>query len=87
MKLTALFSEHPASVGETYGQHMRVAFSFAGPLVVAGLACFVHGLFPFLFTTTGSRTVATLHERMVINRRHQSNPLRPVKAKRQVNGR
>ena len=74
MKLRTLFTEHPASVGETYGQHMGVAFSFAGAMIGAGLACFVHGLLPFLFTSTGSRTIAALHDRMVVNRRRQSNP-------------
>lgn len=68
MKLLNPFTEHPASVGETYGEHMRVAFSFSVPMIAAGVACFVHGLFPFLFTTTGSRTVAALYERMVTHR-------------------
>ncbi|WP_029032175.1 DUF6356 family protein [Salinarimonas rosea] len=62
------FTDHPASVGETYLEHMGVAFSFGGRLLVAGLACLAHGVFPFLFTKTGSRTVGELHERMVANR-------------------
>ncbi|MCG8509550.1 MAG: DUF6356 family protein [Rhodospirillales bacterium] len=68
MKLLKLFTEHPASVGETYREHMGVAFSFSGAMVAAGIACFLHGLFPFLFTSTGSRTVSALHDRMVANR-------------------
>ncbi len=71
MKLSTLFSEHPASVGETYGEHLGEALSFAGPLLAAGCACFVHALLPFLFTSTGSRTVAALHQRMVVARRRQ----------------
>lgn len=62
------FTDHPASVGESYAEHMRTAFSFAGPMLLAGLACAVHGVLPFLFTSTGSRTVRRLHERMVVNR-------------------
>jgi hypothetical protein len=62
------FTEHPASVGESYLEHMGVAFSFGGRMILAGLACLVHGLFPFLFTRTGSRAIAELHERMVANR-------------------
>jgi hypothetical protein len=38
-------------------------------MVLAGVACILHGLLPFLFVRTGSRAVAELHERMVINRR------------------
>ena len=32
MNVKCLFTDHPASVGETYREHMGVAFSFAGPL-------------------------------------------------------
>lgn len=67
----SLFTEHPRSVGETYLEHMRVAASFGGRLLVAGLACMVHAVLPFLFTKTGSRTISELHNRMVINRRQK----------------
>jgi hypothetical protein len=63
-----LFTAHPASVGESYVEHMGAAFSFALPMLAAGLACAVHGLLPFAFTTTGSRTIRRLHDRMVVNR-------------------
>lgn len=65
------FTEHPASVGESYLEHMGVAFSFGARMIGAGLACLAHGVFPFLFTRTGSRAVAELHERMVTNRARQ----------------
>ncbi|MGP9822335.1 DUF6356 family protein [Salinarimonas sp. NSM] len=71
------FTDHPASVGETYLEHMGVAFSFGGRMLLAGLACLAHGVFPFLFTKTGSRAVTELHERMVANRvRHGARPAR-----------
>lgn len=63
-----IFTEHPASVGENYAQHMGSALSFALPLFLASLACLVHGLLPFLFEKTGSRVITRLHERMVLNR-------------------
>jgi hypothetical protein len=63
------FTEHPESVGESYVEHMGVAFGFALRLFGAALACFVHGLLPFLFTRTGSTTVTRLHEQMVTARR------------------
>ena len=60
-----LFTEHPRSVGESYLEHQRFACTFGARMVVAGLACFIHGFLPFLFQTTGSSTVLSLHERMV----------------------
>ena len=66
------FTNHPRSVGESYGEHMRSAWSFSAAMIGGGLACFVHGLFPFLCTTTGSSTVRRLHDRMVVNRMRQA---------------
>jgi hypothetical protein len=67
------FHEHPRSVNETYGQHLRSAWSFAGPMIYGGLACFVHGLLPFLATSTGSSIIRRLHDRMVTHRIRQSS--------------
>lgn len=58
------FTRHPRSVDETYAEHMAVAWSFAVPMLAGGLACLVHGIFPFLFETTGSRCVKALHVRI-----------------------
>lgn len=74
MPLTTLFTDHPTSVGETYGQHLHHASSFGLRMVVGGLACMVHGLLPFLFVKTGSRQIATLHDRMVTNRTNNTLP-------------
>lgn len=59
-----LFTDHPRSVGETYGEHFLFASSFGARMVAGGLACFVHGFLPFLFVRTGSKTVLALHARM-----------------------
>lgn len=67
-------TEHPKSVGETYGEHLRVASSFGGAMLCGGMACLVHGLLPFLFTRTGSTTVSRLHARMVTNRETPARP-------------
>lgn len=64
-----LFTEHPASVGESYGEHFMQASRFGTRMIVAGLACLVHGLLPFLFLRTGSAAIAELHTRMVTHRR------------------
>jgi Family of unknown function (DUF6356) len=66
------FTEHPASVGETYGEHFRSACNFSASMISGGLACFVHAIFPFLFASTGSFTVRRLYERMVASRTRQS---------------
>lgn len=62
------FTEHPASVNETYTQHLASAWSFSFRMLLAALACFVHGLLPPLFMRTGSNAVRELHERMVADR-------------------
>jgi hypothetical protein len=67
------FTEHPASVNESYTEHLGTAWSFAFQMIGAGFACLLHGLFPFLFVTTGSSTIRDLHERMVTNRVRQKN--------------
>ena len=67
--LRALFRDHPASAGETYGEHMTAASGFAVRLFAAGLVCAVHAILPFLFEKTASAMVQGLHDRMVANRR------------------
>ncbi len=54
-------TDHPASVGETYFEHLCFAFRFGGTMVVGGLACLVHGVLPFCCLTSGSSRVRRLH--------------------------
>lgn len=68
------FTDHPESVGESYVEHMGQATYFGTRMITAGIACLLHGLLPFLFTSTGSRTITHLHERMVANRRCKTAP-------------
>lgn len=58
------FLHHPASVDETYAQHLLTAVSFGAKMIGAGLACVAHGLLPAVFQTRGSDTIRALHERM-----------------------
>jgi hypothetical protein len=60
-----LFLDHPRSVRESYGEHLRVAGRFGATMVVGGLACIVHALVPGLFIRTGSATVKRLYSEMV----------------------
>lgn len=62
------FTEHPASVGESYVEHMGCAFSFGSSMLIGGVACLLHGLFPFAFTKSGSRRIEVLYRRMVTHR-------------------
>ncbi|WP_298468815.1 DUF6356 family protein [uncultured Erythrobacter sp.] len=63
-----LFTEHPAAVGETYFEHFGMAMSFGLRMCVAGIACLLHGIFPFWFKSSGSSAICELHDRMVVNR-------------------
>jgi hypothetical protein len=67
-QINRLFTDHPAAVGETYGEHLVQASSFGTRMILAGLACLIHGLFPFLFVRTGSAAISSLHTRMVTHR-------------------
>jgi Family of unknown function (DUF6356) len=69
------FTEHPASVGETYAEHCGTAVYFGTRMIFAGCACLVHGLLPFAFVRTGSRAIAQLNERMIAKRRGEPAPL------------
>lgn len=62
------FTEHPAAVGESYGEHFAHATGFGLRMIAGGFACLLHGLLPFLFVKTGSQQISTLHDRMVVNR-------------------
>jgi len=69
MDIQRLFNEHPASVGESYWEHLLRASWFAGKMLLGAGACFIHALLPFLFVKTGSETIVQLHAAMVANRR------------------
>lgn len=66
-----LFTKHPKSVNETYGQHFCFAFKFSLKLFVAAFCAFVHAFFPFLFEKTASTIMLDL-----VNQFKQTN--RPV---------
>lgn len=59
-----LFHDHPASVDETYFEHMRFAAWFSSRLLMAGGAALAHAVFPFLFETTASGIIRQLHARI-----------------------
>ena len=66
--LSALFVDHPSSVGESYFEHMRFAGWFATRLLLAGSAAGVHAVIPALFEHTASGMIRELAARL--DRRH-----------------
>ena len=65
---TSKFTSHPASVGETYGEHFVTAMGFSLSLLRAALVCAVHAVLPFAFEKTGSDCIRGLNHRMVTHR-------------------
>jgi hypothetical protein len=85
MNLLRCFSEHPASVGETYTRHCLQACTFAGRLLAASLACLVHAFLPFLFVRTASESISKLHASLSARNhmlRARTEPLHPGKTQR-----
>ncbi len=58
IRLKQLFTAHPASIEETYLIHLWFTLQMATRFFLISSAILIHGLFPFLFTTTASRKVA-----------------------------
>jgi hypothetical protein len=56
------FTAHPHEVGETYLEHGFFACRYGAKMTLGGVAAFLHGLLPFLFTSTGSRVTRELNE-------------------------
>lgn len=73
-QLLLLFINHPASVGETYFEHLRTAGGFGLRMMGGGIACLLHALLPWCCTHTGSDQVKRLHERMSARRRGPAPP-------------
>ena len=65
MSILKAFIEHPASTGETYGQHCRRALRVSTTLAVTSMAAFVHAMVPALFTTRASDTIFELNDDLV----------------------
>lgn len=59
-----IFLHHPATVDETYFQHMLFALRFAVSLFAAAGAALVHAFVPCMFEKTASRIITRLYERI-----------------------
>jgi len=69
--LDRLFIDHPRTVDESYGEHLRAASGFGFAMILGGIACLVHAIVPGMFVQTGSNIIRGLHERMVVDRRRR----------------
>nr|WP_044007521.1 DUF6356 family protein [Jannaschia sp. CCS1] len=56
-----IFLDHPATVDESFLEHMAFAGKFSGKLFLAAGAAAVHALIPCLFEKTASRIIADLY--------------------------
>jgi hypothetical protein len=65
------FLAHPRTAGQSYFQHLRFAWRFAGALFGAAFAALIHGAFPNLFCTSASQTVQRLNRQ--IESRHSTS--------------
>lgn len=73
MSLVRKFTEHPQTVGESYGEHFVTAMGFSLSMLRAAFCCAVHAVLPFLFVKTGSDCITGLYDRMVENRSRIKN--------------
>jgi Family of unknown function (DUF6356) len=78
MNIQRLFTEHPESVGESYGEHLVRATVFGGRMVVAGIACMLHALLPFVFVRTGSVAIEELHTQIQAVKRRGNQGINPL---------
>ena len=63
--IAMIFTDHPASVDETYFQHLRFAMGFSLRLFGAGCAALIHAFIPCLFEKTASNMIRDMHQRIV----------------------
>ena len=56
------FTEHPSEKGETYFQHMLSSCKIIYTLKTIESQCFVHSIFPFLFTDALSSKIECLEK-------------------------
>ena len=69
-----LFTDHPKSLGMSWGSHGLGAARIGGELIAAGVACVIHAIVPGWFTETAGRTVVRLHDHMLKRKAGAANP-------------
>ena len=59
-----IFLDHPATVEESYVEHLMFAGRFSVTLFAAGIAAFIHALIPCLFEKTAGNLIKQMAARI-----------------------
>ena len=65
-----IFTKHAHEQDETYFQHMLAAWKICAILKILLFKCFIHSIFPFLFTSAVSNKIECLQR---MTKRKKSN--------------
>lgn len=63
-------SSHLKQINEKYFEHMLYAQKYGLKLILAGIACMIHGLIPDIFVTTASQTMESIKSE-IHSRKHK----------------
>lgn len=63
-ELHRAFTEHPASAGETYLEHLWFTSTMSARFFYTTMVILVHGLFPFLLTRAASAEIEAIYRIM-----------------------
>lgn len=75
-----LFTKHPQSIGETYWEHFYFASLMGGKMLLAGIACLMHAIFPFLFEKTASNILIQLISQFIQRTKNTDPRIHLIKA-------
>lgn len=69
-----IFTKHPAKINETYFQHLRFAMYCGIQMIIAGMACIIHAIFPFCCKTNASDFIIKMVD--VIKKRNKAKKIK-----------
>lgn len=69
-----LFTDHPRTLGMSWGRHGAGAARIAIALIGAGVACLIHAVVPGWFTQTAGKTVTDVYRDMQRRKAGAQNP-------------
>jgi hypothetical protein len=72
--LRRLFTDHPKSLGMSWGSHGAGAVKIGAELIGAGCAAIVHAAVPGWFTETAGRTVTRIYDHIQSRKAGAANP-------------
>ena len=67
------FTKHPNSVGETYFEHMKIAFNTSIKVQLVVFIILIHAMFPFLFEHLGSDEIEKINKELQYRRDNRWN--------------